>query len=146
MIIPDTNLLLYAHIPSFREHSAAKSWLEDSLNENRETFGLVWQVMTSYIRIGTNPKLFQTPMTIIEADAQMMRLIKHPLVQIIQPQSEHYEIFMNLLKTEQVTGDLVMDAHLAALAIEHKARLATTDRDFTRFRGLKFFNPLVGRI
>ena len=146
MIIPDTNLLLYAHIPSFREHSAAKSWLEDSLNENRETFGLVWQVMTSYIRIGTNPKLFQTPMTIIEADAQMMRLIKHPLVQIIQPQSEHYEIFMNLLKTEQVTGDLVMDAHLAALAIEHKARLATTDRDFIRFRGLKFFNPLVGRI
>lgn len=146
MIIPDTNLLLYAHVPSFREHSTARSWLEDSLNENQETFGLVWQVITSYIRIGTNPKLFQTPMTITQADRQMTRFIEHPLVQITQPQSRHWEIFMNLLKTEQVTADLVMDAHLAALAIEHKARLATTDRDFTRFRRLKFFNPLAGRI
>ncbi len=146
MIIPDTNLLLYAHVPSFREHFAARSWLEDSLNENQETFGLVWQVIISYIRIGTNPKLFQTPMTIAQTATQMARLIEHPLVKIIQPQSGHYEIFMNLLKTEQVTADLVMDARLAAPAIEYKARLATTDRDFTRFRGLKFFNPLAGRI
>lgn len=146
MIIADTNLLLYAHVPSFREHSAARSWLEDSLNENQETFGLVWQVITSYIRIGTNRKLFEKPMSINEADAHMTRLIEHPLVQITQPQSGHWKIFTNLLKTEQVTADLVMDAHLAALAIEHKARLATTDRDFTRFGGLKFFNPLAGRI
>jgi toxin-antitoxin system PIN domain toxin len=146
MIIPDTNLLLYAHVPSFREHSAAKSWLEDSLNSGKETVGLSWQVIISYIRIGTNPKLFQTPITVTEADTQMTRLIKHPLVEIILPQSGHWEIFINLIKKEQVTADLVMDAHLAALAIEHKAGLATTDRDFTRFGGLKFFNPLAGRI
>jgi toxin-antitoxin system PIN domain toxin len=138
--------LLYAHVPSFREHSAARNWLEDSLNSGKETLGLVWQVITSYIRIGTNPKLFQIPITVTEADRQLTSLIKHPLAQIITPQSGHWEIFIGLVKTEQVTADLVMDAHLAALAIEHKARLATTDRDFTRFGGLKFFNPLAGRI
>lgn len=146
MIIPDTNLLLYAHVPSFREHPASKSWLEDSLNSGEETLGFAWQVIISYIRIGTNPKLFQTPIRVAQADLQVTRLIGHPLVKIITPQSRHWEIFINLIKKEQVTADLVMDAHLAALAIEHKARLATTDRDFTRFRGLKFFNPLTGRI
>lgn len=146
MIIPDTNLLLYAHIPSFREHPAAKSWLEDTLNEGRESIGLAWQVITSYIRIGTNPKLFQTPMSVNAVELQFARLLDHPLVQITQPQSAHWAIFIGLIKKEQVTADLVMDAHLAALAIEHQARMATTDRDFTRFRGLKFFNPLTDRI
>lgn len=146
MIIPDTNIMLYAHVPSFREHSAAKSWLEETLNEGKETLGLPWQVITSYIRIGTNPKLFQTPIAVTKADSQITRLIEHPLVQILNPQSRHWEIFSNLIKKEQVTADLVMDAHLAALTIEHKARLATTDRDFTRFRGLRFFNPLDGKI
>ncbi len=146
MIIPDTNVLLYAHIPSFREHSAARNWLEEALNSGKETVGLVWQVITSYIRIGTNPKLFQTPITVSQADLQITRLVEHPLVQIILPQSGHWEIFIGLIKKEQVTADLVMDAHLAALAIEHQARLATTDRDFTRFRGLKFFNPLASQI
>ena len=146
MTIPDTNLLLYAHVASFQEHRAAKSWLEDALNDGRESVGLSWQVITSYIRIGTNRKLFQTPITVRQAESQIARLLAHPLVQIVVPQSGHWKIFINLIVKEQVTADLVMDAHLAALAMEHKARLATTDRDFTRFRGLKFFNPLTSRI
>lgn len=146
MIIPDTNLLLYANVPSFREHPAAKDWLEDALNNGRETLGLAWQVITSYIRIGTNPKLFNPPMSITQADFSLTLLLEHPLVEIIVPGGRHWEVFMKLIKTEQVTADLVMDAHLAALAIEHRARLATTDRDFARFRGLQYFNPLAGRI
>ena len=145
MIIPDTNILLYAYIPSFREHAAAKSWLEETLNKDREKIGLAWQVITSYIRIGTNPKLFQSPLTVRDAESNLSRLIEHPLGEIVAPQSGHWSVFINLIKTEQVTADLVMDAHLAALTIEHKARFATTDRDFSRFRGLKFFNPLDGR-
>ena len=143
MIIPDTNLLLYAHVPSFREHSAAKNWLEDALNSGQETLGLSWQVITSYIRIGTNPKIFQTPITVAEIELQISQLTKHPLVNIALPQTGHWKIFINLIKKEQVSADLVLDAHLAALAIEHKAQIATTDRDFARFRGLKFFNPLA---
>lgn len=144
MIIPDTNILLYAHIPSFREHSAAKNWLEETLNEDREKIGLAWQVITSYIRIGTNPKLFRKPLTVSDAEMNLTRIIEHPLGEIITPKSGHWTLFINLVKAEQVAADLVMDAHLAALAMEHKARFATTDRDFARFRGLNFFNPLIG--
>ncbi len=146
MITPDTNVLLYAHVSFYHEHTAAKNWLEDVLSEGTELIGLSWQVITSFIRIGTNPKIFQTPLTIAEVESHIEQLIGHPLVKILLPQSSHWNIFMGLIKAEQVTADLVMDAHLAALAIEHKARLATTDRDFARFRGLKYFNPLDGRV
>ncbi len=146
MIIPDTNLLLYAYVPSFAEHPAAKSWFEDSLQKGDETIGLAWQVITSYIRIGTNPKIFQKPITLDEIDRHLTKLLNHPLVRTVNPQSKHLRIYMDLIKTEQVTADLVIDAHLAALAIEYKAKLATTDRDFTRFSNLNFFNPINVRI
>ena len=146
MIILDANLLLYAYLPSFREHLATRSWLEDTLNAGQESVGLSWPGLTAYLRISTHPRLFYTPLTTAEAVTHLTRLLEHPLTQLVQPQARHWQIFTQLLITEQFTADLVMDAHLAALTMEHKARLATTDRDFTRFRGLKFFNPLVGRI
>lgn len=146
MIIPDTNILLYAYVPSFKEHPAAKSWLEDALTKQNETVGLAWQVITSFIRIGTNPKLFQKPITVGKIEVQLTKLIDHPLVQFVAPQSKHWSIFIDLIKKEQITADLVMDAHLAALALEHRARLATTDRDFARFTNLNFFNPIAKRM
>ncbi len=143
MIIPDANILLYAYVPSFNEHSDTKKWLETTLSENKQIVGLAWQVITAFLRIGTNPRIFQVPFEIAEAENRLNQLFAHSLVQIVAPTEKHWQIFSGILREEQITADLVMDAHLAALAIEHRATIATTDNDFLRFAKIvKIVNPL----
>ncbi len=143
MIIPDANILLYAYVPSFKEHAAAKKWLQTTLSENKQIVGLAWQVITAFLRIGTNPRIFQIPFEIAEAEKRLNQLFAHSLVQTAAPGEKHWRIFSEILREEQITADLVMDAHLAALAIEHRATIATTDRDFLRFSKIvKIVNPL----
>ena len=141
MIIPDTNLLLYAHISEFAQHQASKAWLEKQISDGVE-IGLSWQVITAFVRIGTNPRLFGSPMTIEQIENIFEKLFSQPNVKIIVPTARHWEIFSRLLKETNAKADLVMDAHLAALAIENNAELASTDRDFKQFSGLQFSNPL----
>ena len=143
MKIPDANILLYAYITSFEQHYNAKTWLEMTLSEGNEMIGLSWQVITAFIRIGTNPRVFSVLFKVKEAIEKLEELFEHPLVEIVSPGAKHWEIFSEILEKEQVTANLVMDAHLAALAIEHGAVLATTDRDFARFSKLKVINPLT---
>jgi toxin-antitoxin system PIN domain toxin len=142
VIIPDVNVLLYAFVPSYREHAAAKKWLETMLSEGKETVGIAWQVLTAFLRIGTNPRVFNIPFKIEDAILLIQELLEQSLVQIVSPTGKHWQIFSKILREEQVTTNLVMDAHLAALAIEHNAKLATIDRDFARFSSLKTINPL----
>ncbi len=141
MIIVDANLLLYAYNTSAAEHQQARNWLEESLSRP-ELFGLSWQSITAFVRIGTNPRAFSRPLTIREATAEVSAWIERPMVRIVSPGQRHWEIFRRLLIGGQVRGPLVMDAHLAALAMEHGAVLYTTDRDFARFPGLKVLNPI----
>lgn len=141
MILPDANLILYAFIKDFPQHQKSKAWLERTINDEK-TIGLAWQVITAFIRIGTNPKIFKTPMTIKQVEDRIGLLQSYSNVIVIAPSEKHWQIFLKLLKDTNATGDLVMDAHLAALAIEHNARIATTDSDFKIFPDLKFFNPL----
>ena len=141
MILLDANLLLYAYIKDFPQHSESKKWLEKILSE-KETVGLAWQIITAFIRIGTNPKIFKIPMTVRQVENRLGTLLTHSNVRLIVPTGKHWQIFLKLLKDTKAVGDLVMDAHLAALAIEYKARIATTDNDFKIFPELKFFNPL----
>ena|SRR5712692_4002635 len=143
MILADANLLLYAYNTSAAEHERARAWLQESLSR-AELFGLSWQTITAFIRIGTNPRAFNRPLTTKEATAAVGAWIERPMVRILSPGQGHWEIFVRLLIEGQVRGPLVMDAHLAALAIEHGAVLYTTDRDFARFPGLKVANPLYG--
>ncbi len=143
MILADANLLLYAYNTSAAEHERARAWLQESLSR-AELFGLSWQTITAFIRIGTNPRAFNRPLTTKEATAAVGAWIERPMVRILSPGQGHWEIFVRLLIEGQVRGPLVMDAHLAALAIEHGAVLHTTDRDFARFPGLKVANPLYG--
>ena len=143
MKILDANLLLYAYIRSYEQHQEAKKWLETMLSDENEIIGLSWQVITAFIRIGTNPRVFKIPFKIQEAIANLTELFEHPLVEIVLPTAVHWNIFSEILDKEQITANLVMDAHLAALAIEHGAILATTDRDFARFSKLKTVNPLT---
>ena len=143
MIIPDANLLLYAYNASANEHARAREWWEDAL-QAVETVGLTWQTITAFIRIGTNPRAFAQPYTASEATEIVSAWLEQPNVSLASPGARHWEILRRLLVAGQISGSLVMDAHLAALAIEHGAVLASTDRDFTRFTGLRLVDPLAG--
>ncbi|HEY0461839.1 MAG TPA: type II toxin-antitoxin system VapC family toxin [Pyrinomonadaceae bacterium] len=142
MILPDANLILYAYIKDFQQHQKSKEWLEQTITGG-ETIGLAWQVVTAFARIGTNPKLFKIPMSVNQIEVIFDRLFAHPNVKLLAPTDRHWQIFLKLLKDTNASGNLVMDAHLSALAIEHNARLASTDSDFKIFSGLDYFNPLT---
>ena len=142
MKITDANLLLYAYNESAPPHEAAKDWLEKCLS-SPEIFGLSWQIITAFLRISTNPKSFPLPFTSGEAIEIVNDWLAQPQVRIILPTEKHWTIFSGLIVEGQTSGAMMMDAHLAALAIEHGATLATTDRDFVRFSKLKTVNPLA---
>jgi toxin-antitoxin system PIN domain toxin len=144
MILTDANLLLYAYNRDAAEHEAARRWLEEQLSAP-EIFCLSWQTTTAFLRISTNARAFAHPFTIAEATEIVSEWLERPQVVALTPGERHWEIFSDLLKTGQATGPLVMDAHLAALGIEHGCILATTDRDFARFPGLQTVDPLASR-
>lgn len=102
-----------------------------------------WQIITAFLRISTNPKSFPYPYTLPEAIEIVEDWLAQPQVRILVPTEKHWEIFSRLIIEGQTNGAMMMDAHLAALAIEHGAVLATTDRDFARFSKLKTINPLI---
>lgn len=141
MILVDANLLLYAYISSAQHHERARAWLE-AVFSTSDGLGLSWVTILAFLRIGTSPSVAQYPLTVAQAVAIVSEWLERPVVSVLNPGSRHWEILRALLVEGQAPGPLVMDAHLAALAIEHGASLATTDRDFSRFSGLKFFNPL----
>ncbi len=141
MILIDANLLLYAYDPSSPHHQAARDWLETTFSAP-EPVGLTWMTLLAFLRIGTSPRPLENPLSINEATAIVVGWLERPMVTLLNPGERHWETLCALMARGQAHGSLVMDAHLAALAIEHGANLATSDRDFARFPGLKFFNPL----
>lgn len=141
MIILDANLLLYAYNSSFEQHPRAKSWLERTLVA-LEPVGLPWATILAFLRTGTNPRAFPNPLKPEEAAAIVSEWLAHPTVVTVEPGDRHWEILTALLLATQARGSRVMDAHLAAITIEHGATLCTTDRDFRLFAGLRTLNPL----
>jgi hypothetical protein len=141
MIAVDANLLLYASDTSSVHHQASRRWLESILSGN-EAVGLAWAVLLAFLRVGTNPRIRREAFTLEEAAVIVTEWLDRPTVTLLNPGEKHWEILRDLMTKGQARGPLITDAHLAALAIEHGATLATTDRDFARFPGLKFFNPL----
>jgi len=138
----DANLLLYAYNPSFALHDRARDWLQRTLSSH-EAVCLAWATVVAFIRIGTNPRAFEQPLTAGEAVEIVSTWLTWPSVDLLDPGDRHWEILSGLLAETRVRGPLVADAHLAALAIEHGATLASTDRDFSRFPGLSLVNPLA---
>jgi toxin-antitoxin system PIN domain toxin len=139
--IIDANILLYAYNADAPEHPAARAWVEGLL-ASREWIGLPWLTLWAFLRISTNPRLFPRPLGIREAFDIVRGWLASPSVVIIQPETRHVEILQNLAVENQAGGPLLTDAALAALAIEHGAVLASTDRDFSRFPTLRWLNPL----
>ncbi len=143
MILIDANLLLYACDGSSRYHELSKKWLEDVLN-GVGPVRFAWVTLLAFLRISTDHRVLKLPLLMDEAEKIVLDWFELPVVDILDPTERHFSVLSALLKQGQVRGPLVMDAHLAALAIEHGAVLYTTDRDFTRFPDLKWLNPLGG--
>ena len=144
MILLDANLLLYAYNVADEHHDAARTWLEGVL-AGPEEVRLAWVTILAFLRIGTNPRAFEQPLSIQEAVGHASDWLAQPAVTVIEPGERHWSILSELLPSSQAKANLVMDAHLAALAIENGATLCTTDRDFARFQGLKLRYPLEAR-
>ncbi len=141
MIVPDANLVLYAYDLSSPQHDRSRAWWEQALS-SPEAVGLSWQTISAFIRIGTNPRAFLHPLSGLDAVEIVTDWLAQPNARIITPTARHWDIFGRLIVEGQATGPLVMDAHLAALAIEHGATLCTHDADFARFKGLRVLDPL----
>jgi hypothetical protein len=144
MILVDANLLLHAHHPRSELHAASREWLESVLS-GRRLVRFAWLTLWAFVRISTNPRAFARPLSAPEAEAIVTSWLEQPHVAILEPGERHWEILRQIVRDGQATGPLVMDAVLAAIAIEHGATLHTTDRDFSRFAGLDWINPLAPR-
>ncbi len=141
MILVDANLLLYATVSDFPQHGRARTWLEERLN-GRPRVGLPWVSLVAFLRIATNARIFPRPFAIADAWQRVGAWLAIPVVWIPTETDRYAEILGDLLLATASTNELVPDAHLAALAIEHGLTLCSTDRDFSRFRGLRWENPL----
>jgi toxin-antitoxin system PIN domain toxin len=141
MILIDANLLLYAYHPRSEHHGASRKWLEAMLG-GPELIRFAWLTLWAFLRIGTNGRVFERPLSLAEAEAAVSSWLAQPMAGILEPGERHWEILRDLVRDGQATGPLVMDAVIAAIAIEHGATLFTTDRDFSRFSKLKVGNPL----
>lgn len=142
MTLVDANILLYAENSLSSHHEACRTWWDGQLSGS-EPVALCWPVLTAFIRIGTNPRLHKRPLTLKEATGRVQSWLDQPCVRILTPTSLHWTIFQRLLQSGNATANLVSDAQLAALAVEHNCTLASTDTDFARFRGLKWRNPVA---
>lgn len=141
MILIDANLLLYAYNKNAEHHAASRAWFESALSGS-QLVRLAWVTIWAFLRITTNPRIFSKPLTIGESQSIVVSWLDQPMVGILDPGDRYWEIFCRLMKEGQAFGALVMDAALAALAVEHGATLYTCDRDFLRFKGLKLHSPI----
>lgn len=142
MILIDANLLLYAYDRASPHHDRAKLWLELALN-GLEPVGFGWVTLLAFLRLTTNPRVFQRPLAVADAVGIVQWWLSLPAVGVVEPTQNHLPLLLGAATDGQARGPMLMDAHLAALAIEHGATLCTTDRDFARYPGLRLANPLA---
>ncbi len=142
MILVDANLLVYASISSFSEHRRAQEWLDGRLN-GEDRVGLPWPSLLAFLRLVTNSRIFPRPLAMSDAWRQVEAWLACDTAWVPSPGERHAAILARLLAGPGVVGNLVPDAHLAALALEHGLELASSDGDFARFPGLRWINPLA---
>ena len=141
MILIDANLLVYAYAASSPYHQRAREWLDERLNGTARV-GLPWASLLAFLRLVTNPRVYERPAPIDRAWGQIEAWLACPPVWIPQAGERHRQVLGNLLNGLGGGPNLIPDAHLAGLAIEHGLTLCSTDGDFARFPGLKWENPL----
>jgi hypothetical protein len=142
VIVLDANILLYAHDSTSERHSVARAWLAGVVS-GPELIGLPWQVVWAFLRLTTNPRIFTNSLTMEKAVGIVQEWMDLKHVRLLAPGERHWDLLRHILIEGQVRGALTTDAELAALTIEHGGVLYTTDRDFARFPGLRWVNPLA---
>lgn len=143
MIVPDINLLLYAHDAGAPSHSAAVAWWEACLS-GATPIGLAPVVLFGFLRIATNPRIYTQPMTPAEGAEVIRSWLARRITRVLEPAPDHVGRVLELLERVGTAANLVTDAQIAALALEQGAVIHTTDADFARFSGVTWFNPLTG--
>src|SRR5207245_1792000 len=140
MILPDVNVLVYAHRREIPEHERYAEWLT-ALGEDEERFGLATLTLSGFLRVVTNPRAFKDPTPLERALEFVTELRDRPQAVEILPGARHWSLFVGLCRQARARGNLIPDAYLAALAIEHGCEIATNDTDFARFPGLRWLHP-----
>jgi toxin-antitoxin system PIN domain toxin len=143
LILVDANLLVYARVEEFAEHGAARAWLDDRLN-GIAGVGLPWQSLLAFVRLVSNPRIFERPLGAGEAWNQVAEWLECGAAWTPEPTERHREVMDSLVPHVGNRANLFPDANLAALALQYGLTLCSTDADFARFPGLKWENPLGG--
>ena len=141
-MLVDANLLLYARNADDPRHAPAREWLTQALNGPTRV-GLPWQSLSAFLRIATNPRAFPKPLTAEAAADQVDAWLAAPAAWVPGTTDTHAQVLGRLIRDHNLSGPLVADAHLAALAIEHGLVLCATDADFARFTEIRWSNPLA---
>jgi len=141
VIIPDVNLLVYAHNEEAQLHPSARSWWM-SLMTTEQAIGLPWMIVFGFLRLVTHPSVMEEPLRPVAAIETIESWLEQPNVEIMEPGPRHLEIARRLFEVTNLGGNLTTDTHLAALAIEHQSEIHSNDSDFGRFPGLRWRNPL----
>ena len=141
MMLVDANLILCAEDRLSKHHERARAWWNAQLSGTEEVC-LCWQVITAFLRITTNPRAMTNALSREQAVDRVDRWLRQPCVRIIRETDAHWQIIATLMEEAQTAGNLISDAHLAALAVGHHCTLYSADHDFARFPSLRWKNPL----
>lgn len=139
----DANLLLYAVDSTAPAHGRAIAWLTERLNGDHRV-GIPWESLTAFVRIVTHPRATARPLTPEDAWAFVEDWLGVPNVWVPGPTDRHADVFGSLVRRYRLTGNLIPDAHLAALAVEHGLQVCSADTDFARFTEIRWHNPVAG--
>lgn len=142
MILVDANLLIYAVDRTAPQHERATGWLEDQLNGSARV-GIPWESLSAFLRIATHPRVMARPFPAADAWAVVRAWLEVPAVWTPTATERHADVLGSLVKRRQVTGNLVYDAHLAAIAMQHGLEVCSADSDFARFPEVTWRNPLT---
>jgi hypothetical protein len=142
VIVVDANLLLYAYDPGSSHHKAARKWIEEAFSGD-EIVGIPWQTVGAFLRITTNSKLPGQRVALERVIEIVDMWFEQPNVRFLTPGDRHWDLLRQMMTGGQARGPLLTDAQLAAITIEYGGVLHTMDRDFARFPGLRWVNPLA---
>lgn len=140
MQLVDANVLIYAVNEAAIQHARARAWLEAALN-GREAVGFAWVVLLAFVRLTTHPAVFPRPLRTQDAVDVVRDWLAQPPSVLVEPTSRHLDLLAGILTETGTAANLVNDAHLAVLALEHDAVLVSFDADFGRFRGVRWQQP-----
>jgi toxin-antitoxin system PIN domain toxin len=142
VIVIDANLLIYSYDLDSTYHKKSRAWLEEALS-GAEAVGLPWQSVSAFLRVITNRRLSGMRVSLQQAVQVVDEWFQQPNVQMLVPADQHWSVLRQMILEGQASGPLVSDAEIAAITIEHGGVLHTADRDFARFPGLRWKNPLT---